>query len=61
MGVCSKVRVYCRAPRKENGQLMLKRPGLPDGFQARVFKDSVRGEGHRMHDQLVELPLIGWW
>ena len=33
----------CRAPSKENRQLMLKRPELPDGFQARIFKD-VLGE-----------------
>ena len=26
----------------KNGQLMLKRPELPDGFQGRVFKDRVR-------------------
>ena len=28
----------CRAPSKGNGQLLLKRPELPDGFQGRVFK-----------------------
>ena len=27
--------VYCRAPCKENGQLMLKRPKLPHGFEGR--------------------------
>ena len=37
---------------------MLKRPELPDGFQG---KDSVRGYGRRMRDQLVDLLLIGWW
>ena len=31
-----------REPSKENGQLMLKRSELPDGFQGRVFKDRVR-------------------
>ena len=30
---------------------MLERPELSDGFQARVFKDSVREEGRTMHDQ----------
>lgn len=34
-----------RVPSKENGQIMCKRSELPDGFQARVFKDIVRGEG----------------
>ena len=42
-----------RAPSKENGQLMFKRPKIPGSFQARVFKNSVRGEGHRIWDQLL--------
>ena len=29
-------------PSKENGQLMLKKPEILDGFQDSVFKDSVR-------------------
>lgn len=29
-------------PSKENRQLLLKRPELPDGFQGGVFKSSVR-------------------
>ena len=40
---------------------MNKRPELPDGFQARVFKDSVRGDSRRICDQLVDILLIGWW
>ena len=28
-------------PNKENGQLLLRKPEDPDGFQARDFKDSV--------------------
>ena len=36
-----KYRFYCRAPSKK-GQLMLKRPELPSGFQAKGFKGSVR-------------------
>ena len=27
---------------KENGQLMLKTPKLPNGFQARVLKGNIR-------------------
>ena len=50
----------CRAPSQENGPLMLWRPKLLHGFQARVFKDGVRGGGLRMHDQHVGLLLIGW-
>ena len=44
--------VYCKAsnmgPRKENGQLMLKRPGPSDGFQERGFKNCMmeRVVGH---------------
>ena len=49
----------CRAPSKENAQLMLKGPKLPVGLHARVFKDNIRGEGPRMHAQLMEL-LIDW-
>ena len=41
-----KYRVYCKAPNigptKEKGQLLNKRPELPDGFQGRVFKGKVR-------------------
>ena len=37
-----KYSVYFRAPSKENGQLMLRRPKLPNGFQERGFKGSVR-------------------
>ena len=37
-----KYSIYCKAPRKENGRLMLKRPKLPYGFQGRGFKGSVR-------------------
>ena len=36
-----KVQHLLQVPSKENGQLMLKGPELPDGFQGRVFKDSV--------------------
>ena len=37
-----KYSIYRRAPSKENGQLVLKRPKLPNGFQGRGFKYSVR-------------------
>ena len=41
--VCSegKYSIYCRAPSKKNGQLMLKRPKFPEGVQERVVKGSV--------------------
>ena len=45
-----RVSIYCRAPSKENGQLVLKRPELPNGFQGRGFKGSVReGADQLMH------------
>lgn len=34
---------------------------LNSGFQERVFKDSVRGEVHRMCEQLMDILLIGSW
>ena len=41
-----KCSIYCKTPNlgpsKENGQLMLKRPELPDGFWGRAFKGKVR-------------------
>ena len=37
-----KYSIYCRVPNKENGQLMLKRSELPNGFQGGGFKGSVR-------------------
>ena len=44
------------------GQLVLRRPGLPSGFQAKAFKDSASGEGCRMCEQLADLLLLtGWW
>ena len=38
---------------------MLKRPELPSGFQGKVFKDRVGGGV--LCDQLMDIPLIGWW
>ena len=44
------------------GKLVLRRPGLPSGFQARAFKDSASREGCRMCEQLADLLLLtGWW
>lgn len=40
-----KYSIYCRAPSKESGQLMFKRL---DGFQRRVFKSNIKGEGFRV-------------
>ena len=53
--------IYCRAPSKENGQLMLKKPKLPSGFQGRVFKVSqCEGGVFRVRDQLMHNSWIGW-
>ena len=41
-------------PGKENGQLMIKRPELPDGFQVSVFKGKGR-ERVRVPNQLVDV------
>ena len=37
--------VFIAGPSKEKRQRMLKRPKLPDGFQRRVFKGNILGEG----------------
>lgn len=52
-------RIYCRATSKENRKLELKRSKLLDNFQERAFKGNIRGESHRVCDQLD--ILIGWW
>ena len=40
-------------PSRENRQVMLKRPKLPVGFQRRVFKSKIWGEGCAVHDFLL--------
>jgi len=40
-----KYSIYCRAPSKENGQLVLKRPELPNAFQGRVLKATLGAKG----------------
>ena len=40
-----------------DGAAQSQRPELPDGFQERVFKGTIWGEGCRGHDFF----LIGWW
>ena len=61
MGVCSKVRVYLQGAKQGEGAAHVQKTRIPQWIQARVLKDSVSGEGHRMLDQLVDLLLIGWW
>ena len=46
---------------RRTGQLVIKRLELPDGFQARVLKGDMRGEGHRQYDQLLDIFWTGWW
>lgn len=46
-----------RGPSEDYGRLMLKRPELSNGFQARVFKGKFWGEGCRV----CAFLLIGWW
>ena len=52
----------CRAPCKENGQLMLKRPELPNGFQGRAFKATfgVKVRGGMNFFWLVGGEVIRW-
>lgn len=58
-GIC-KVRGFGRVSNKKIKEFMLKNPQLLNVFQARVFKDSVREDDGRMHDQFVDF-LISWW
>lgn len=50
--------IYYRT-KQRNGQLSAK--NLNSNFRKRVFKDSVRGEVHRMCEQLMDILLIGSW
>ena len=52
-GVCHKGQDYLQS-------IMLKRPKLPSGIQATVCQDSVKGEGHRMKDQFMDILPVGW-
>lgn len=59
-GVCSKVEVYLQVPSKEERQLMLRRPELPDGFQGRGFKGSMReGAAECVISLCTVLGLVG--
>ena len=48
--------IDCREASKENRQLMLKRPKLPDGFQGKGFQSSVR-EGAAVRELSLFLAL----
>ena len=50
-----------RCQTRSPGQLMLKTPELPDGFQASIFKGKVREGNCRVCDQLMHSCLMGWW
>ena len=43
------------------GQLVLRKPKLPDGIQESIFKGKVREGSRKVCDQLVHNSLIGWW
>ena len=44
--------VYCRVKQRDR-QLVIKRPELSNGFQGRVFKGKIWGDGCRVHDRLA--------
>lgn len=50
-------RIFIAEPSEENKQFMLKIAEL-NGFQARFYKDSMRGESLRVSDQLMDLLLV---
>ena len=47
---------FMQLPGKEDGQLMLERPRLPDGFQGKGFQSSVR-EGAAVRELSLFLAL----
>ena len=60
--LCQNIIVWSRKrfiaePSKENGWFMLKRSEIADGFQGRVFKGKIWGEGCTVYNFF----LIGWW
>ena len=57
-GFAAKWGFICREPSQENRKLMLQWPDLPHGFQTRVFKHRVRGEGRR---KLISLWTFFWF
>ena len=64
-----KYSIYCKAPSKEYGQLMLRRHKLPDGFQGSVLKTVRECGGGEVTECvvhsytvlcLVDSEVIGW-
>jgi len=53
--------IDCRGTSKENRQLILKRPKLPDGFQGKGFQGSVREGGCSVWTQLIPSSRFGWF
>ena len=47
-----------RAAKCREGQLVPKRPGLPEGLQGKVFKPG-RGRGFRVRDRFVDVLRLG--
>ena len=54
-----KYSLYFRTPNKENGQLMLNRPKLPNDFQGRSFKGIVKEGASGENNQCVHDSQIG--
>ena len=61
MEACSEAKcsVYCKISDQSSGQLMLRKPELPSGFQGDIFKVQVRKGSPRICDQLVHNSLTG--
>ena len=53
----------CTVPSKENGQFVLQRPELPDGFQESVLKDNILSENCSswIFTRLVDGEATGWY
>lgn len=44
---------------RSEGQLVLKTPQFPDGFQQNIFKGHVRGRSHNVCNQVMHNSLTG--
>ena len=52
---------FLQRDKQEEWAAHAQKPQTPWWLQGRVFKVTSKDEGHGVHDQLVDILLIGWW
>ena len=57
----SKVQLFLQRDKQEEWAAHAQKPQTPWWLQGRVFKLTFKAEGHGVHDQLIDILLIGWW